>query len=260
MRQLDISEQINQTIEIVKNLLSENILGIYLYGSAVLGGLHPNSDVDLLIITDQGLSQSVRRRLTLELLTVSGRIGNTDKRSLEVTVINQNDIVPWQFPPKCEYMYGEWLRDELEAGMLPEACYDFDIAILLWQARQHSRVLYGEQAEKRIPPISKGDVRKAIAYSIPGLLDSIKGDERNVLLTLARMWFTLVTEKICPKDEAARWAMEQLPAPFSEILGKAEREYLGECEVRWAELEQEVSDLAGFMKERLLIELDQSAG
>lgn len=246
--------QIIQTIQIAKNLLSENILGIYLYGSAVLGGLHPNSDIDLLIVTDQSLSQNARKQLTSGLLTVSGRVGNTDKRPLEVTVVNQKDIVPWQFPPKYDYLYGEWLRDKLEVGMLPEACYDFDFTILLWQARQHSEVLYGKPAEALIPPISKEDVRKAIAYSLPGLLKYLKGDERNVLLTLARMWFTLATEKICPKDEAARWAMERMPEPLSETLKKAEKGYLGEYDDRWDNLEQELSELAAFMKEQIMNE------
>ncbi len=34
-------------------------------------------------------------------------------RPLEVTVINQKDIVPWHFP-KYEFMYGEWLREQFE--------------------------------------------------------------------------------------------------------------------------------------------------
>ena len=33
-------------------------------------------------------------------------------RPLEVTVINQKDVVPWKFPPKHEFMYGEWLREQ----------------------------------------------------------------------------------------------------------------------------------------------------
>lgn len=33
-------------------------------------------------------------------MLISGKIGNIkDMRPLEVTVINQKDIVPWHFPP-----------------------------------------------------------------------------------------------------------------------------------------------------------------
>lgn len=53
-------------------------------------------------------------------MDASGAVGNPEKRPIEITVVNQNDILPWRFPPKCEYMYGEWLRDEMEAGAFPE--------------------------------------------------------------------------------------------------------------------------------------------
>ena len=76
------------------------------------------------------------------------------KRPLEVTIINQSDIVPLQFPPKCQYMYGEWLRGEMEAGEYPQACNDPDIMILLWQARKNSITLKGggkQRAYSRYP-------------------------------------------------------------------------------------------------------------
>ncbi len=42
-------------------------------------------------------------------------IGNIQAiRSLEVTVVNRNNVVPWRYPPRYEFMYGEWLREEFE--------------------------------------------------------------------------------------------------------------------------------------------------
>lgn len=45
-------------------------------------------------------------------------------RPLEVTVINQKDVVPWKFPPKHEFMYGEWLREQFDKGAIPEPTYE----------------------------------------------------------------------------------------------------------------------------------------
>ena len=39
----------------------------------------------------------------------------------------------------------------------------------------------------------------------------LEGDVRNVLLTLARVWFTLETGTIASKDVAADWAITRLP-------------------------------------------------
>jgi aminoglycoside 9-adenylyltransferase len=120
-------------LKIIKNVLGSTIVGVYLYGSAVNGGLRINSDVDILVIVNQPLTPLHRRKLLDGMMIVSGRMGN---RPLEITIINKDDIVPWKYPPKKEFTYGEWLRDEFEKGWIPEPSYDPDLAILLVQAKK----------------------------------------------------------------------------------------------------------------------------
>ena len=40
----NLSEQVAQAISIAETLFHNQILGIYLYGSATMGGLHPDSE------------------------------------------------------------------------------------------------------------------------------------------------------------------------------------------------------------------------
>ena len=244
-------QQISQVIGTANELLDHRILGIYLYGSATLGGLRPDSDIDILILTNAEMPADVRKKLTKRLMDISGWWRIDEKRPLEVTVVNQKDMVPWQFPPKCEYMYGEWLRLEMEAGKIPQACYDTDLAILLWQARKYSKVLKGKAAETWIPDIPFEEIRKAIRSSLPGLLGNLKGDERNVLLTLARMWFTLETGEISAKDRAAEWACSKLPKDLSPLLEIAKEAYLGKLDDHWENTEKETMLLADYMKEKI---------
>lgn len=248
---VNVSEQIGQTVFTVETLLGNQIAGLYLYGSAALAGLQPNSDIDILVITNDEMPDSVRSKLTEQIKNISGVIGDSQKRPLEITVVNQKDIIPWRFPPKWEYMYGEWLRNEIEAGKIPQPCYDADLVILLWQARAHSVVLRGKAAKELIPFIPDSEVRKAIKNSLPGLLASIKGDERNVLLTLCRMWFTLETAEICPKNIAAEWVLPELPNELVPILELAINGYLGNCVDEWTGLEKETRLLADFLNRNL---------
>ncbi|EXG85945.1 nucleotidyltransferase family protein [Clostridium sp. ASBs410] len=257
-----VPNQALQVAEVIEDLFENQIIGIYLYGSAILGGLHINSDVDILVIINQDLTEATRNDLTKRLMLISGKIGCENlNRPLEVTIINQNDIVPWQFPPKCEFMYGEWLREQMEAGDIPQACYDPDVAILLWQARSHSLSLKGPEAIKVIEPISMNDIQKAIRSSLPNLIAGVKGDERNVLLTLARMWFTIATGEICSKDMAAEWLIPRLPQNLAVLLEIARNAYLGECEDYWGDLEAEITSLVVFMNnsiENLFDNIDNS--
>ena len=68
---------------------------------------------------------------------------------------------------------------------------------------------------------------------LPGLLGGLRGDERNVLLTLARMWYTASTGKFLTKDAAASWAIPRLPDPDAMMLDHARRAYLGEVADDW---------------------------
>ena len=170
---------------------------------------------------------------------------------MEVTIISQNDIVPWNFPPRCEYMYGEWLREEMEAGKSPQPCYDPDIAILLWQARKTSVTLKGMESIKLLPFISFQEIKRAIQSSLPGLISSFDGDERNVLLTLSRMWYTLETEEIASKDIAAEWVLPQLPETLSTPLKIAKEAYLGNLSDKWENADKNTLALIEFIKCRI---------
>ncbi|HFI0330563.1 TPA: aminoglycoside nucleotidyltransferase ANT(9) [Streptococcus suis] len=247
-----IPKEAIQALKTIAELLDNMLIGVYLYGSAVMGGLRMNSDVDILVITNQSLSEKTRRNLTNRLMLISGKIGNIkDMRPLEVTVINQKDIVPWHFPPKYEFMYGEWLREQFEKGKIPESTYDPDLAILLAQLRKNSINLLGPKATEVIEPVPMTDIRKAIKESLPGLIASINGDERNVILTLARMWLTASTGEIRSKDLAAEWAIPQLPDEHATLLNKAREAYLGECVDKWEGMESEVAELVNHMKKSI---------
>ncbi len=81
------------------------------------------------------------------------------------------------------------------------------------------------------------DIRRAIRESLPGLLADTAGDERNVVLTLARMWLTAATGDIAPKGMAAEWAEPQVPPEHRALLKYAREGYLGLIEDRWDEQE-----------------------
>ena len=104
---------------------------------------------------------------------------------------NHKDIISQKFPLKCEYMYGEWLREDIDAGKIPQAYYEEELTILLWLARKYNILLTGENAVDLIPDISNERVKEAIHGILPILLRGVHGDERNTLLTLSRMWYNV---------------------------------------------------------------------
>ena len=224
-----------EPLDAVRDALGSDLVAVYLYGSAVDGGLRPDSDIDLLVVTRMPLTGGARRALVERLLPLSAypaRAGGL--RPLEVTLVLLDEIRPWRYPPRSELVFGEWLRPALEAGDIAPPAFDPDLTLLLASARQSSHALVGPPVRQLLDAIPTADLCRAVVDSLPPLLTDIRGDERNVLLTLARMWFTLATQRIASKDQAARWVVERLPAALRAVLDLARQGYLGERHDDWS--------------------------
>lgn len=234
---ITIPAQARDVAAMATELFGERLCGVYLYGSAALGGLRPDSDIDILIIVDGGLDDTLRAELTKRLLKLSvpvaaARCEHGRLRPLEVTILDKNQLRPRRFPPRIEYLYGEWLRAEIEAGELPMPHASTDLVILLRQSERHSLRLYGRELSELADPIPDSDVKRAMRAELPKLAGYLHGDERNVLLTYCRMWYTLDAGEIVSKDEAASWVLAKLEPDLRRPIEVARLAYLGLCDDR----------------------------
>jgi aminoglycoside 9-adenylyltransferase len=247
-----IPREAQQTADIAQELFVDRLAGVYLYGSAVAGGLQERSDVDVLVVMENRLTDPIRQRFLNRIMAVSGPLGNAQGvRPLEVTVVHLGELIPWKHPPRMELQYGEWLRTRIEKGWWPQSEQHADLTILLYQVREKSVALYGPDAKELLPEIPWQDVKWAIGDSWPELVANLKGDERNVLLTLARMWQTAALGIITPKDAAADWAMPQMPEAYGALLKMAAQGYRGESRDEWAEHPSTLDEMVKFMVEAI---------
>jgi len=206
-----------------RGLVDARIIGLYLYGSAVAGGLRPDSDLDLLVVTDRRLRPEEKARVVERLLPISGRETRPRTwRPLEVTIVAQPEVCPWRYPPRMELQYGEWLRDAFLAGAIdPESAENPDLGVLIMMVRQGSRALIGPAATDVLDAVPRADLTRGMVDGLPALLADLPGDTRNVLLTLARMWTTVASGEIRSKDDAADWALSRLPDAHRPMLARA---------------------------------------
>lgn len=227
---------------IVTDLFGADLLGLYLYGSAVTSGLQYDSDLDFLAVTAVALDGELRTRLSERLLRQSGRWPRTGAaRPVELTVVARDAVVPWRFPPHGEFVYGEWLRAEFERGAIAPPAPDPDLAILLAMVRDSSVALIGPPADRLLDPIPPEDLVRAITASLPTLIAGVDGDERNTVLTLARMWVTAETGAVVSKAEAAQRIAARAPAPHAALLRRARDGYLGVAVDDWTRYRDETA-------------------
>ncbi|MCJ7859208.1 aminoglycoside adenylyltransferase domain-containing protein [Corynebacterium kalidii] len=240
------------------------IVGVYLYGSSTTSRLAPESDVDLLLVTDRSMQTDERASLLSEVLALSGWVGHSGtfpevahRRPLEVTSLVAADLHPLAAAPRRDFQFGEWLRGAVVQGYVPEPEWDPDVVILLATALASHRVLHGPPLEDMVEAIPVAQLRQAQRSVLPALLEELDQDPRNVLLTLARAVHTVETGEIVAKDAAVAAVAGRLdPAgagmPGAEMLRAAAREYrdgaVSNCEREPAQLRELARTLAAMVR------------
>jgi predicted nucleotidyltransferase len=221
----------------LRDVLGPDVIGTYLHGSAVRGGVRPRSDIDFLAVTTRRTTLDEKRQLVDRLLAVPRRTEPGPPRPVELTIAVWSEIRPWRYPPRMDFQYGGWLRPEFERGNLePFATTNPDLASLIAMLLQANRALVGPPAEELFDPVPRSDYTCAMVDGIEGWLDNLDSDTRNVVLALARIWTTVATDVIRSKDAAADWALERLPEEHRAVLARARAVYLGEAEEAWDDL------------------------
>ncbi len=229
--------QIDDIVRLARSVLGTDAMGAYLHGSAVLGELRPRSDIDVLVVSARPIAAGKRRKLLDGLLNISGGGASPSSRPVELTIVLQSDVRPWRYPPRSQFQYGEWLRDEYESGSIPaEDPESADLAPLITMVLLGKRPLFGPPPADVLDPVPHDDLIHAIVSGVPDLLSEIDSDTRNVILTLARIWSTVATGSIRSKDAAADWALARLPEEHRPALARARAIYLGEEEEHWDDL------------------------
>ncbi|WP_338122410.1 aminoglycoside adenylyltransferase family protein [Streptomyces clavuligerus] len=228
------ASQTGAVVRLLREVLGDEVAGVYLYGSAVLGGLRPSSDLDLFAVVRSPPTAEQRRALVAGLLDVSGRYPRRGTaRPVELTVVVRSEVSPWRFPAVRAFQYGEWLRDAYERGAVPAAEPDPDLAPLITMVLRDGVPLVGPPPGALLDPVPAADLARALAAGVPELLAEPAADTRNAVLTLARIWNTLETGEIRSKEAAAEWALPRLPREHRPPLSHARDAHLGIAEERW---------------------------
>ncbi|MBI5122820.1 DUF4111 domain-containing protein [Candidatus Roizmanbacteria bacterium] len=245
-----MEQQIFQCFNLLKDVLGDDLLAIYLYGSAIYGGLQKYSDIDLFVISNRQTTHEEKAQLASKILKISGIYGvSKELRPIELTIVVKSEINPWHYPPNFDFQYGDWLRKEFEAGnsepwptkIMP------DLALLITQVLLASKAIFGPEPNQLLAPVPYHDFIIATIKEIDSLVADLEADTRNVLLTLARIWSTIETDSIRSKADAATWIINKLPDEFKKVMERARSICLGEDFEHWEDMKQLIQPCADLM-------------
>jgi hypothetical protein len=187
--------------------LGDEIVGVYLYGSAVSGGFHPElSDLDLVIVT-------VRDVETIGIEPFAGVVERLARREpawagrLDLVFVGRRTVAdPGSGGPLLEISHEQPLHRENAAEWLQT----------WFLARDAERPLVGPPAADIFPPITVDEFLREVVAGFPDFVDAVRDDWPHGsvayrVLTVCRILRSLHSGALCTKLEGAEWAAVQYP-------------------------------------------------
>ncbi len=245
----NVKKQIHKCLDLVMEIFGQDLLGIYLYGSSIVGGLQKYSDIDVFVVSNRATTREEKAKLVTALLQISGIYMKSKKLPIEMTIVEKSEINPWYYPPRFDFQYGDWLRKQFEHGNIePWPVKEMpDLALLVTQVLLASTTLVGVNPDQLLCKVPYKDFMTAIIDGLPNLMSDLDSDVRNVLLTFARIWSTVATDAIRSKPAAADWVINRLPEKYRPVMERAKAICKGEEKEHWDDIQELIKPCADFM-------------
>jgi len=116
---MEVAPILHPHLEAIRAICREfGVARLEVFGSVQTDKFDPEtSDIDFLVFARRSTTPAEKRALIARLLLVSGRGDPTGhSRPVELAIVVQGDVRPWQYPPRFDFQYGDWWRAEFERG------------------------------------------------------------------------------------------------------------------------------------------------
>ncbi|MGG4092652.1 nucleotidyltransferase domain-containing protein [Paenibacillus lautus] len=108
---MDTQWVLDQAVDLFKEELGGNLVGIYLHGSLAMGCFNPDtSDIDLLLVVEDKLTRDHMRRLAKKIIAFHD--GMPNQQGLELSLVLESSLQETVYPPPFEFHYSAFHREK----------------------------------------------------------------------------------------------------------------------------------------------------
>jgi hypothetical protein len=187
---------------VLRETLGDTLTGVYLHGSAVLGGFDPRrSDIDLLAVTSRALSHDERR-------AVAGRLSHDrlpcPAAGLEFGLVTEASARTLSHTPRFEIdmSSGRGKSDQVTFGTVDEGGTDYVMHFA--SCAHHGVALYGPEPASLFVRIPRGHLIEAFHGELGWALEHAPLEYQ--VLNACRAWRYLAEDVLCSKVDGGEWA------------------------------------------------------
>ena len=227
MEKQQIDSLINGFVEQSKEILRENLVGVYLHGSSVMGCFNPQkSDIDLIIVVSHPLTDSEKRKYT-DMVVEFNAMGPA--KGIEMSIVLRDVCKPFVYPTPFELHFSaghlNWYKDDPTEYIRRMNGTDKDLAAHFTIINKRGRYLYGTPIGDVFAEVPSDDYMDSIWFDIKGAAEEITENPMYLILNLARVLAYKEDGLVLSKKEGGEWALEHMPAEYHPLIADAMREY-----------------------------------
>ena len=233
MESLQTDSLINSFVEQSKEILRDNLVGVYLHGSLVMGCFNPQkSDIDLIIVVEQPLTDTVKRAY-IEMTVEYNALGPA--KGIEMSIVFREVCKPFVYPTPYELHFSaghlEWFEEAPDEYIREMNGTDKDLAAHFTIINKRGKCLYGAPIEDVFAEVPSVDYMDSIWFDVEGAAEEITEYPMYLILNLARVLAYKQEGLVLSKKEGGDWALGRLPAEYRPLIADALREYSENAEV-----------------------------
>ena len=136
---------INSFVEKSKEILQDNLVGVYLHGSAVMGCYNPaKSDIDLIVVVKESIEDSVKSTF-MDMVVELNEKGPA--KGIEMSVVKQSACKPFVYPTPFELHFSvahlDWYGKNPDDYVSKMKGEDKDLAAHFTIINHRGKCLYG---------------------------------------------------------------------------------------------------------------------
>ena len=210
-----------------REIMGDQLTGIYLHGSLAMGCFHPQkSDIDLIIVIEENISDEQKMQFMESVIALNWQ---APAKGLEMSIILRKYCNPFLYPTPFELHFSpihlRWFCDKPQDYIKNMKGIDKDLAAHFTILRQYGITLFGENIKEVFAQVPRNDYVDSIWEDVKDAKEEILKQPMYIVLNLCRVLAFCSEGLYLSKREGAEWGMEHLSAEYSTIISSALRCY-----------------------------------
>lgn len=218
-----------------RHILGDNLTGIYLHGSAVMGCFNPEkSDIDLILVVRDTITDTAKRQF-MDMVEELNK--QAPEKGLELSIVREAVCKPFVYPTPFELHFSvahlNWYQTNPEDYVAKMKGTDKDLAAHFTIIYHRGQALYGKAIREVFAEVSREAYMDSIWCDIEGAAEDILESPMYIILNLCRVLGYKEEGLILSKKEGGEWMRRQLAeedketltGEFDELIAAALKEY-----------------------------------